>query len=318
MAPPEIGQPTSFTINPGAPAPRSRNFSLGRLYCDGVIALRKLRARVAMVGVVYAAEPGQGSGGPVPPRDTGQASQRPPQDSAQRAGGRADSVQTPAPAQVPLVTPPGVIPPAQDGAVVQDTTRPLTDSAGIAAAARLRSFPTAATPPYQLSGMIENARMRLVENRRQMNQNAVELHKKFAISVACVVFVLIGAPIALRFPRGGVGLVIGVSLVVFGVYYIGLIAGETLADRDFLGPFWAMWAANILLTGVGVILLARMGRESATARGGDLTEMMDMIRQLFRRHRGDEEVPPSGRPPSRGAGMAGDPGGEAAGLAGTA
>jgi lipopolysaccharide export system permease protein len=315
VTPPEMSQPASFSLNPGAPAPRSRNFSLGRLYCDGIIAWRKLRARVAAVGVVYAAEPGQ-QGGPVPPRDTGQGAPR-SQDSTRRSGVRADSAQNPVPAPVPPVTPPGVLPTVQDSAV-QDTTRPLTDSAGLAAAARLRAFPTAATPPYQLSGMIENARMRLVENRRQMNQNAVELHKKFAISVACVVFVLIGAPIALRFPRGGVGLVIGVSLVVFGVYYVGLIAGETLADRDFLGPFWAMWAANILLTIVGLVLLARMGRESATARGGDLTEMMDMVRQLFRRRRGDEEVPPSGRPPTRDAGVTGDPGAEAAGLAGTA
>jgi lipopolysaccharide export system permease protein len=92
------------------------------------------------------------------------------------------------------------------------------------------------------------------------------------------VFVLIGAPIALRFPRGGVGLVIGVSLVVFAIYYVGLIAGESLADRNFLTPFWAMWAANVILTIVGLILLVRMGREGATSRGGDLTEFAEAFR----------------------------------------
>jgi len=95
------------------------------------------------------------------------------------------------------------------------------------------------------------------------------------------VFVLIGAPIALRFPRGGVGLVIGVSLVVFAIYYVGLIAGESLADRAFLTPFWAMWAANVILTAVGLLLLARMGREGATSRGGDLTEFKDGIKTMF-------------------------------------
>jgi lipopolysaccharide export system permease protein len=136
--------------------------------------------------------------------------------------------------------------------------------------------------PFVVSGVIENARTRLVDSRRQMNQYAVELHKKIAISVACTVFVLVGAPIALRFPRGGVGLVIGVSLVIFAIYYIGLIAGEALADRAILTPFWAMWAANILLTAVGVLLLARMGRESATSRGGDMREMLEMLRGLWR------------------------------------
>ena len=136
--------------------------------------------------------------------------------------------------------------------------------------------------PFIASGQIEGARVLMSDQRRLANQYAVELHKKIAISVACIVFVLIGAPIALRFPRGGVGLVIGVSLVVFSIYYVGLIAGEALADRDILTPFWAMWSTNILFTVVGLVLLARMGRESATARGGDLRELMDILRNATR------------------------------------
>jgi lipopolysaccharide export system permease protein len=139
--------------------------------------------------------------------------------------------------------------------------------------------------PVVLSANIENARNRMRDNQRNVNTAAVELHKKFAISVACTVFILVGAPIALRFPRGGVGLVIGVSLVIFGIYYIGLIAGEALADKNIVPPFVAMWAANMLLTTVGVFLLLRMGRESATTRGGDFREMLDIIRNLFRRER---------------------------------
>ncbi len=133
--------------------------------------------------------------------------------------------------------------------------------------------------------VMETARSQMLTARAQMNQFAVEIQKKFAISMACVIFVLLGAPIALRFPRGGVGLVIGVSLGVFGLYYVGLIAGEALADRAILGPFWAMWSANILFTLAAMILLSRMGHESATARGGDLTELADAFKRLFRRRR---------------------------------
>ncbi len=134
--------------------------------------------------------------------------------------------------------------------------------------------------------VMETARSQMLTARSQMNQYAVEIQKKFAISMACVIFVLLGAPIALRFPRGGVGLVIGVSLGVFGLYYVGLIAGEALADRSILSPFWAMWAANILFTLVAAVLLSRMGRETATSRGGDLSEIFDAMKGLFRRRRG--------------------------------
>jgi len=135
-----------------------------------------------------------------------------------------------------------------------------------------------ATGEIDVAGAIETARNRMLENRTTMNRYGVEIQKKFALSAACVVFVLIGAPIALRFPRGGVGLVIGVSLGVFAIYYVGLIAGESLADRAFLTPFWAMWAANVILTIVGLVLLARMGKEGATSRGGDMSEFLEGLR----------------------------------------
>ena len=137
---------------------------------------------------------------------------------------------------------------------------------------------SSAVGALDVAGTIDASRSRMRENRDSMNRYGVEIHKKFALSAACIVFVLIGAPIALRFPRGGVGLVIGVSLTVFALYYVGLIAGEALADRNFLTPFWAMWAANVILTIVGLILLVRMGREGATSRGGDLTEFFEAFR----------------------------------------
>ena len=106
----------------------------------------------------------------------------------------------------------------------------------------------------------------------------VDIHKKFSLAVACIVFVLVGAPIALRFPRGGVGLVIGVSLAIFALYYVGLIGGEALADRSIISPFWGMWGANVIMAVLGVFMTARMGREGETARGGDFGDMVETLR----------------------------------------
>ena len=127
-------------------------------------------------------------------------------------------------------------------------------------------------------GAISSLRDRIVESERTRDMFSVEIHKKFSLAVACIVFVLIGAPIALRFPRGGVGLVISVSLSVFALYYVGLIAGQSLAENGTLSPFWSMWMANILFTIVGLVLLSRMGKESGSSRGGDMREMLDMLR----------------------------------------
>ena len=116
-----------------------------------------------------------------------------------------------------------------------------------------------------------------------LSQYQVEIEKKFALAAACVVFVLLGAPLALRFPRGGVGLVIGASLAVFGLYYVGLIAGETLADKLILSPFVAMWLANIIFTIAGLVFLYMLRRSGSTTRGGDFGEMWDAVRARFAR-----------------------------------
>lgn len=128
------------------------------------------------------------------------------------------------------------------------------------------------------ASMLEALRLRLTESSRMVNAYAVEIHKKFALAVACFVFVLLGAPIALRFPRGGVGLTIGVSLLVFALYYVCLIAGEALGKRGLVPPVVSMWAANVLFAMVALWLLSKIGREARTARGGDMGEMVDAIR----------------------------------------
>jgi len=143
------------------------------------------------------------------------------------------------------------------------------------------STPTASMASTGIASTIEQSLQRGAIARSTWAQYEVEIHKKFSLAVACIVFVLLGAPIALRFPRGGVGLVIGASLGVFALYYVCLIAGESMADDGALPPWVAMWAANMVFTIVGVFLFVRMGREGSTARGGDLDDLKDRIATWF-------------------------------------
>lgn len=131
--------------------------------------------------------------------------------------------------------------------------------------------------------VLEGMRLELRLAQHTIDQYRVEIEKKFAIATACFVFVLLGAPIALRFPRGGVGLTIGVSLAVFGLYYVGLLGGEALADRDLIGPAVAMWSTNILLGLVGLALTARLGSEGATSRGSETIEWWRRLVERVRR-----------------------------------
>jgi len=174
---------------------------------------------------------------------------------------------TPAPNTTP--TPSTTTPPPPARAAAASGTTPM-DTATTAASIELG-----------------DARIRLEDARHWRNRYGVEIQKKFSLAAACIVFVLVGAPIALRFPRGGVGLVIGVSFLVFAIYYIGLIGGESLANHNIISPFWAMWADNVIFLFVGLLLVSRMGREGVTTRGGNFGETMDKISGWFTRTRGE-------------------------------
>lgn len=129
---------------------------------------------------------------------------------------------------------------------------------------------------------VQIAKTELEAARRRRDRYGIEIQKKFSLAATCVVFVLLGAPIALRFPRGGIGMVIGVSFGIFALSYIGLIGGESLSNKGYVSPFIAMWTANTIFLVLGLILYARLGHEASSARGGDLKEMIYLLRLKFR------------------------------------
>jgi len=98
--------------------------------------------------------------------------------------------------------------------------------------------------------------------RRTINSLQVEVHKKFSIPAACIVFVLVGCPLGVMARRGGLGVGGGIGLFFFLLYWAFLIGGEELADRGYVGAFWAMWAPNVIVGAGGLYLLWHAVRET--------------------------------------------------------
>lgn len=131
------------------------------------------------------------------------------------------------------------------------------------------------------AGVGEAQRLRSAHTRSATYE--VEIQKKYAIATACLIFALVGAPVALRFQRGGVGLVIGMSVAVFTVYYIGLIGGEELGDRLIVSPFFAMWTPNVVFAIVGLIGLWRIRKPGNSPHGGDWSDLREALVRPWRR-----------------------------------
>jgi lipopolysaccharide export system permease protein len=98
---------------------------------------------------------------------------------------------------------------------------------------------------------------------RKANKYMVEFHKKLAIPFACIVFTLLGVPMAVTTSRSGRGVSISLATAVYLVYYLCLVGGEKLSDRGLLDPALSMWAGNILLLAIGIPLFLRSVRETS-------------------------------------------------------
>ncbi len=99
---------------------------------------------------------------------------------------------------------------------------------------------------------------RVLNEKKRQAQYWVEVHKKFSTSVACIVFVLIGAPLGIMARKGGIGTGIIYSIAFFVLYWVCLIGGENLADRLIVSPAIAMWISNVIIGAFGIFLTWKM------------------------------------------------------------
>jgi lipopolysaccharide export system permease protein len=124
----------------------------------------------------------------------------------------------------------------------------------------------------------ENSILSSVQNinysDKEIDRYWVEIHKKYSLPFACIIFVLIGAPLGTMTRKGGFGMAAGISLVFFLIYWSFLIGGEKLADRGILSPFWGIWSANILLGVLGIILMIKSAREKVTLSFDFITKLI--------------------------------------------
>ena len=101
---------------------------------------------------------------------------------------------------------------------------------------------------------------------KSSNKYIVELHKKFSLPVACILFVITGASLGVIFRKGGFTIAVGLSFGFFLTYYILMIGGEDLADRNYVSPVVGVWSPNAILLLISMYLMLHTIREQAPLR----------------------------------------------------
>jgi lipopolysaccharide export system permease protein len=106
---------------------------------------------------------------------------------------------------------------------------------------------------------------RIAERRadhQPVNEEQIELHRKFSIPFACVVFMLVGIPLSIPPTRAVRSRGFSMSLGLIFLYYIPMTVGQTLAQKGFIPVLFGLWLPNIAFLGLGVFLFRNAARET--------------------------------------------------------
>ncbi len=100
------------------------------------------------------------------------------------------------------------------------------------------------------------------EQQERINRHEIEWHRKFTLSMACMVLFLIGAPLGAIVRKGGLGMPVVISLIFFVSYYMISITGEKLAREGVLSAFNGMWLSTYILLPMGAFVTWKATHDS--------------------------------------------------------
>ena len=103
----------------------------------------------------------------------------------------------------------------------------------------------------------------LVERKRNLNKYDMEKHRKYTLSIAVFIFFFVGAPLGAIIRKGGLGMPVVVSILLFIAYYIVSMTGEKSAREDVWQMFTGMWFSTFVFFPIGVWLSYMAGTDSA-------------------------------------------------------
>ncbi|MGL6266769.1 MAG: LptF/LptG family permease, partial [Chitinophagaceae bacterium] len=101
-----------------------------------------------------------------------------------------------------------------------------------------------------------------VQKRKDLRFTLIEWHRKFALSFACFVLFMIGAPLGSIIRKGGLGMPLVIAVIFFLIFHLLNMFGEKFVRQDVLTPLGGMWLSTMILVPVGIFLIYKAINDS--------------------------------------------------------
>ncbi|MBA5629459.1 LptF/LptG family permease [Moheibacter lacus] len=115
----------------------------------------------------------------------------------------------------------------------------------------------------------------------------LHFHRNFSYAFTCIVFFLIGAPLGAIVKKGGIGMPVVISIVIFVLYYIINFSSENMTKNGILHPTFAAWSANLIFFPIALVLFYKANNDSGLF---NFSNYWDPIAKFFTRFRKQKET----------------------------
>jgi len=96
----------------------------------------------------------------------------------------------------------------------------------------------------------------------KLRRYQIEIQRKYSLSLLCLIFFFIGAPLGAIIRKGGLGMPVIVSVLLFLVYYVISMMGEKFVREDILPPQVGMWISTVILIPISILLTVKAANDS--------------------------------------------------------
>jgi lipopolysaccharide export system permease protein len=117
----------------------------------------------------------------------------------------------------------------------------------------------------------------LYNRKKHLNKYTMERHRKFTLSVAVLIFFFIGAPLGAIIRKGGLGMPVVISILLFIAYYIVSMTGEKSAREDIWDMFTGMWFSTLIFLPVGIWLTWKAATDAALMNAETYRKLIDRM-----------------------------------------
>ena len=127
--------------------------------------------------------------------------------------------------------------------------------------------------------VIQQSEEMLISSQRNLNRFGIEWHKKYTFAIACLVFLFIGAPLGAIIRKGGLGMPLVISVVLFIFYWVITTTGEKFARESI--PVWeGVWFSTFIFLPAGIFLTYKAANDSVVF---NVNSYGEFFKKLFSR-----------------------------------